>query len=207
MASWLIDSGVKAGDPVCVHPYRTWCYQTDHPDSLKCPTNAAVEAGQLPVLKLFVSNSIANLACCDPDGRNLLQITFRHRCRECVTYLVSKLYTTVNFPVCSLPMHIYLQIKMWMRKAQARQRYPLEREFGDLVHVDGFPMQKASSNPRGRALRGSIEVKGSSCGFPVTSSFVGPSCVCHHPAAPPSQSASVVLPQLHPPQNMKSTRR
>ncbi|KAL1250825.1 hypothetical protein QQF64_018621 [Cirrhinus molitorella] len=68
-------------------------------------------------------------------------------------------------------------------------------------------MQKLSSNPRGRALRGCTEVKESSCGFPVTSSFVGPSCVCHHPAAPPSQRASVVLPQLHPPQTMRSTRR
>uniref|UniRef100_A0A671KA42 Uncharacterized protein n=1 Tax=Sinocyclocheilus anshuiensis TaxID=1608454 RepID=A0A671KA42_9TELE len=160
-----------------------------------CPTHAAIEAGQLLILKLFVSRSIANLACCDPGGRNLLQIAIQHRRRECVTYLASKLYITVNFPGCSLPMHIYLQIKTWICR------------LGDLVHVDGFPMQKKSSNPRGRAMRGCIEVKESSRGFPVTSCFVGPSCVCHHPAAPPSQSASVVLPQLHPPQTMKSARR
>uniref|UniRef100_A0A673KZ65 Uncharacterized protein n=1 Tax=Sinocyclocheilus rhinocerous TaxID=307959 RepID=A0A673KZ65_9TELE len=191
----LINSGVRAEDPVGVHPYRTWCYQTAHPDSLKCPTHAAVEAGHLLILKLFVSRSIANLACCDPGGRNLLQIAIRHRRREFVTYLASTLYITVNFPGCSLPMHIYLQIKTWIRR------------LGDLVHVDGFPMQKKSSNPRGRAMRGCIEVKESSRGFPVTSCFVGPSCVCHHPAAPPSQSASVVLPQLHPPQTIKSARR
>ncbi|XP_042568421.1 protein ANKUB1-like, partial [Cyprinus carpio] len=166
-----------------------------------------VHSHLLLVLKLFVSSSIANLACCDPSGRNLLQIAIRHRRRECVTCLASKLYITVNFPGYSLPMYIYLQIKIWICRAQARERHLLGRKLGDLVHVDGFPMQKKSSNPRGWALRGCIEVKESSCGFPVTSSFVGPSCVCHYPAAPPSQSASVVLPQLHPPQAIKSTRQ
>ncbi|XP_026091221.1 protein ANKUB1, partial [Carassius auratus] len=204
MANLLINGGVKAEDPVGFHPYCTWCYLMDHPDSLKCPTHAAVEAEQLLVLKLFVSRSIASLACCDPSGRNLLQIAIRHRCRECVTYLASKLYITVNFPGYSLPMYIYLQIKTWILRAQARKRQLLVRKLGDLVHFDGFPMQNKSSNLRGRALRRYIEVKESSCNFPVTSSFVGPSCVCHHSAAPTSQSASVVLPQLHPPQTMKS---
>uniref|UniRef100_A0A8C1TNS5 Ubiquitin-like domain-containing protein n=1 Tax=Cyprinus carpio TaxID=7962 RepID=A0A8C1TNS5_CYPCA len=166
-----------------------------------------VHSHLLLVLKLFFSSSIANLACCDPSGRNLLQIAIRHRRRECVTCLASKLYITVSFPGYSLPMYIYLQIKIWICRAQARKRHLLGRKLGDLVHVDGFPMQKKSSNPRGWALRGCIEVKESSCGFPVTSSFVGPSCVCHYPAAPPSQSASVVLPQLHPPQAIKSTRQ
>ncbi|XP_051764231.1 protein ANKUB1-like [Ctenopharyngodon idella] len=33
---------------------------------------------------------------------------------------ISKLYTTVNCPWCSLPMHIYLQNKTWIHKVQAR---------------------------------------------------------------------------------------
>ncbi|KAI2650094.1 Protein ANKUB1 [Labeo rohita] len=113
------------------------------------------------------------------------------------------MYTTVNFPGCSLPMHIYLQIKTWMHEAQARQRWK-ESVMIRRMLMD-FPWRRCP-NPRGKALRGCIEVKESSCGFPVTSSFVGPSCVFHHPTAPPSQGASVVLPQLHPPQIMKSGR-
>uniref|UniRef100_A0A8C2G080 Uncharacterized protein n=1 Tax=Cyprinus carpio TaxID=7962 RepID=A0A8C2G080_CYPCA len=195
------------------HYHQTFKSPLSHRNSEKYKDNVSwdrlivVHSHLLLVLKLFVSSSIANLACCDPSGRNLLQIAIRHRRRECVTCLASKLYITVNFPGYSLPMYIYLQIKIWICRAQARKRHLLGRKLGDLVHVDGFPMQKKSSNPRGWALRGCIEVKESSCGFPVTSSFLGPSCVCHYPAAPPSQSASVVLPQLHPPQAIKSTRQ
>uniref|UniRef100_A0A8C1RC30 Uncharacterized protein n=1 Tax=Cyprinus carpio TaxID=7962 RepID=A0A8C1RC30_CYPCA len=194
-------------------PIKHFLIPLSHRNSGKYKDNVSrdrlivVHSHLLLVLKLFFSSSIANLACCDPSGRNLLQIAIRHRRRECVTCLASKLYITVNFPGYSLPMYIYLQIKIWICRAQARKRHLLGRKLGDLVHVDGFPMQKKSSNPRGWALRGCIEVKESSCGFPVTSSFVGPSCVCHYPAAPPSQSASVVLPQLHPPQAIKSTRQ
>ncbi|XP_051978363.1 protein ANKUB1-like [Xyrauchen texanus] len=207
LASWLIKSGVKAEDPVGVHPYRTWCSVMNHPDTLKCPAHAAAEAGQLLILKLFISTSIANLACCDPSGRNLLQIAIGHRHRECVSHLVSKLYTTVNFPGYSLPMQIYLQIKTWIQKAKMRQQRLFGSKVGDPVQVDGFPMQRMFLNPIGRMLRECVDVKNPSCGVSMTTSFVGPSCLSHYPAIPSSQIASVKLPQLHHSQTQKSTGR
>ncbi|KAI7790954.1 putative protein ANKUB1 [Triplophysa rosa] len=206
MASWLMDTGVKAEDFVGVHPYRMWCYKTEHLDSLKCPVHAAAEAGQLLILKLFISRSAENLTCRDPSDQNVLRIAIKHRHRECVTYLVSKLCTTLNFSGCSLPMNIYLQIKLWIRKARRRQS-PFVSRIGDAVQVDGVPMKKTSLHPRCRAVRGCVEVKRSPCGFEMTSPFVGSSCLSHHPAASPSHNASVKLPQLHPPHTPKSKRR
>lgn len=103
-------------------------------------------------------------------------------------------------------MSIYLQIKMWIRKAR-RQQSPFGCRIGDTVQVDGIPVKRGSLHPKCRAMRGCVEVKRSPCGFEMTSSFVGSSCLSHHPAASPSQNASVKLPQLHPPHTPKSKRR
>lgn len=97
LASWLLDNGMQAHEPVGVHPSLVWCYETDHPESLICPVHAAVESGQLLILKMFLSRNILNLACRDPINRNLLQIAIHHRHKKCVSHLVSKLYTMVIF--------------------------------------------------------------------------------------------------------------
>lgn len=140
-----MDTGVKAEGPVG-YP-STWCYKSNHPDSLNCPVHAAAEAGQINILKLFISRSAENLTCRDPSGQNVLRIAIKHRHRECVTYLVSKLYTTLNFSGCSLSMNIYLQIKLWIRKAR-RQQSPFGSRICDMVQVDGVPMKRTSLHPR-----------------------------------------------------------
>ncbi|XP_061593155.1 protein ANKUB1-like isoform X2 [Cololabis saira] len=33
LASWLLERGASAEEPVGVHPYRQWCQQTAHPDT------------------------------------------------------------------------------------------------------------------------------------------------------------------------------
>lgn len=207
MASWLLDNGVQAHEPVGVHPSRVWCYETDHPESLKCPVHGAVEAGQLHILKMFLSRSILNLACRDPSNRNLLQIAIYHRHKKCVSHLVSKLYTMVTFCGFALSMWIYAQIKAWIIKAKRRllktsvpvNRGLLRSRVGDTLLIDGFSLSRMSSVPRGAVFNGCTWVNKSSCGFhALTSQLTGLSCPCHHPAVLSSQNASKRLPQLLP---------
>lgn len=207
MASWLLDNGVQAHEPVGVHPSRVWCYETDHPESLKCPVHAAVEAGQLLILKMFLSRNMLNLACRDPSNQNLLQIAIYHQHKNCVSHLVSKLYTMVTFRGFALSTWIYVQIKIWINKAKRGllkksvlvNRGPLRSRVGDTLLIDGFSLSRMSSVPRGSVFKGSTWVKKSSCEFhALTSQLTGSSCPCHHPAVLSSQNASEGLPQLLP---------
>ncbi|KAB5559224.1 hypothetical protein PHYPO_G00026530 [Pangasianodon hypophthalmus] len=206
MASWLLDNGVQAHEPVGVHPSRVWCYETDHPEALKCPVHAAVEAGQLHILKMFLSRNILNLACRDPSNRNLLQIAIYHQRKKCVSHLVSKLYTMVTFRGFTLSTWIYVQIKIWIIKAKRglktsvpANRGPFRSRVGDTLLIDGFSLSRMSSVPRGSVFKGCTWVNKSSCGFQaLTSQFTGSSCPCHHPAVLSSQNASERLPQLLP---------
>ncbi|GAA6110879.1 protein ANKUB1 [Tachysurus ichikawai] len=54
MAIWLPDSDAQAHKLVGVHPSRVWCYETDHPEFLKCPVHAALETGQLHILQMVL---------------------------------------------------------------------------------------------------------------------------------------------------------
>lgn len=203
MASWLLDNGVQAHEPVGVHPSRVWCYETDHPESLKCPVHAAVEAGQLLILKMFLSRSILNLACRDPSNRNLLQIAIHHQHKKCVSHLMSKLYARVNFRGFALSTWIYVQIMIWIIKAKRGLlktcRGPFRSSVGDTLLIDGFSLSRMSSVSRGSVFKGCTWVNKSSCGFQaLTTQLTGSSCLCHHPAVLESQNASEELPQLLP---------
>ncbi|XP_058257341.1 protein ANKUB1-like [Hemibagrus wyckioides] len=208
MASWLLDNGAHAHKPVGVHPSRVWCHETDHPESLKCPVHAAVEAGQLHILKMFLSRNILNLACRDPSNRNLLQIAISHQHKKCVTHLVSKLYTMVTFRGFALSTWIYVQIKIWIIKAKRRlfktsvpaDSGPFRSRVGDTLQIDGFSLSSMSPVPRSSVFKGCTWVKKSSCGFQsLTSQRSVSSCPCHQPAVLSSQNASERLPQMLPP--------
>lgn len=210
MASWLLDNGVQAHEPVGVHPSRVWCYETDHPESLKCPVHAAVEAGQLLILKMFLSRNILNLACRDPSKRNLLQIAIHHQHKKCISHLVSKLYTMVTFHGFALSTWIYVQIKLWIIKAKRgllkANRGPFRSRVGDTLLIDGFSLSRMSSVPRGSVFKGCTWVKKSSCEFQaLTSQHTVSSCPCHHPAVVSSQNASEGQPQLLPLASSKMT--
>ncbi|KAI4898274.1 hypothetical protein NFI96_024408, partial [Prochilodus magdalenae] len=211
LASWLLDNGMQAQEPVGVHPYRVWCYEMDHQDYLKCPIHAAVEAGQLLVLKMFLSRNVLNLAC----GQNLLRIAIHHRHMDCVSYLVSKLYSVVTFPGFVVSVWLYVQIKRWIHKAKRGplacglpNRGPFRSTVGDTLLVDGFSLSGMSTALRGPMLKGCSRVKHSSCGFhALTSAAASPSCPSHRPAVLGSQRASVQLPQLLPPTTNKRRQK
>ncbi|XP_066565658.1 protein ANKUB1 [Amia ocellicauda] len=146
LAGWLLGAGVRADEPVGVHPSREWCRDTDHSDVAKCPVHAAVEAGQLLILKLFLSSSVECLDCIDPWGHSLLQIAIRQRHKDTVLYLASKLWSVVSCPLLSLPLRTYVKIKRWLLHAQktiASRKFlgrsvPFQVRVGDSVLVDGF---------------------------------------------------------------------
>jgi len=155
LADWLLQRRARPGQPVGVHPYRLWCHQTAHPDSSRCPIHIASERGQLHILKLFVSNNPVTLACRDHCGRSPLQIAIQHSHKECVCYLISKLYSVMSLPKMCVPMHVYLQIKAWVKVGQTRAASKrvhatsaaIRARIGDMVLVDGFTESKMSSKP------------------------------------------------------------
>lgn len=156
LAGWLLEGGMRAVEPVGVHPYRHWCHQTAHQDTRKCPIHVAAENNQLLILKLFISKSLSSLACRDPGGHDPLKIAIQHGHRDCVCYLANKLCSVISLPNISLPMRMYLQIKRWVSLGQnkaASQRFqvsiaPLKDCVGDTMLVDGFTKPKMSSKSR-----------------------------------------------------------
>ncbi|XP_055796884.1 protein ANKUB1-like [Salvelinus fontinalis] len=205
LAGWLLERGVRAIEPVGVHPYREWCHQMAHPDAAKCPAVASIERGQLTILKLFIASSVLTLACRDPQGRDPLRIALQHGHRECVRHLATKLCSVVVLPGMALPMRTYVQIKRWVRLGQRRaasrhciglNRAPFRTRVGDTVLVDGFTLPKMSSKPRRSEAK---------AGFRVTSKASQPltpiNCPSHVSCmlrALSSQHAPLQLPKLHP---------
>ncbi|XP_060053520.1 protein ANKUB1 isoform X2 [Erinaceus europaeus] len=153
LTEWALKQGARPHEAVGAHPYRAWCQEGLHADVAKCPVHAAVEAGQLLVLKAFVRCSVLGLACRDPGGHTPLALACKHQQRDCALYLLSKLWSTVSFLKVSLPMRLYIKIKHWVLRAQSRSLH--KRHFGgakmagarvgDTVMVDGFTKPKMTS--------------------------------------------------------------
>ncbi|XP_062987548.1 protein ANKUB1 [Elgaria multicarinata webbii] len=153
LLAWLLKQGARPTEPVGIHPYREWCHENDHPDVKKCPVHAAAEAGQLMMLKAFVNYSVLCLQCPNSTGQTPLQLCIQHRRKDCVLYLVTKIWSVVSYPNFSLSMKIYLKLKLWLLKAQSNIRMMKRRNqtavfrtrVGDLVLVDGFTKPKMTS--------------------------------------------------------------
>ncbi|KAJ8374341.1 hypothetical protein SKAU_G00049210 [Synaphobranchus kaupii] len=210
LASWLLRRGVRAEEPVGVHPYRTWCRDTDHPETAKCPVHAAAEAGQLHILKFFVGSSVLNLVCPDPAGFTPLRIVLRYGHQECVRYLVIKLWSVVSFPGLVLTMGLYIQVKRWACKAQKKasrwsQRAPSRARVGDTVLVDGFTIPEMTSKPWSRGTRAGVRVRGRV--LPALTAACNPNCHSHDPSSVLSTpNAPSRLPHLHPDTTVGSGR-
>ncbi|XP_021567616.1 protein ANKUB1 isoform X2 [Carlito syrichta] len=150
---WALKQGVGPHEAVGVHPYRAWCQEVLHVDVSKCPIHAAAEAGQLLILKVFVHCSVLCLECKNAAGQTPLTIAFKHKHKDCVLYLLSKMWSTVCFLKISVPMRIYIKIKQWVLRAQGHclQKGQLcgTRVFGtkvgDTMIVDGFTKSKMTS--------------------------------------------------------------
>ncbi|XP_034989825.1 protein ANKUB1 isoform X2 [Zootoca vivipara] len=153
LLAWLLKQGVKPTEPVGIHPYREWCHENSQPDVTNCPVHAAAEAGQLMVLKAFVNYSVLCLECQNSAGQTPLQLCILHRHKNCVLYLVTKMWSVVSYPNSSLPMKIYIRLKLWLLKAQnnictkkrRKQTSVFRTRVGDIVLVDGFTEPKMTS--------------------------------------------------------------
>ncbi|XP_031305023.1 protein ANKUB1 [Camelus dromedarius] len=154
LTEWALKQGVRPNEAVGVHPYRAWCHEALHADVSKCPIHAAVEAGQLLILKAFVNCSVLCLECKNAAGQTPLAIAFKHKQKDCVLYLLSKMWSTVSFLKISVPMRIYIKIKQWILRAQSHNLNKSQlcgaRVFGakvgdTVMMVDGFTKPKMTS--------------------------------------------------------------
>uniref|UniRef100_A0A8C3WUZ0 Ankyrin repeat and ubiquitin domain containing 1 n=1 Tax=Catagonus wagneri TaxID=51154 RepID=A0A8C3WUZ0_9CETA len=153
LTEWALKQGVRPNEAVGMHPYRAWCHEALHADVYKCPIHAAAETGQLLILKTFVNCSVLCLECKNAAGQTPLTIAFKHKHKDCVLYLLSKLWSTVSFLKISVPMRIYIKIKQWILRAQShklnKSQYCGARvwgaKVGDTVMVDGFTKPKMTS--------------------------------------------------------------
>lgn len=146
VSTWLLKKGTSPTEAVGVHPYREWCQESNHPDVSKCPVHAAAEAGQLMMLKAFTNYSVLCLECQNSTGQTPLQLCIQHRHKNCVLYLVTKLWSVVSSSNFALPMKIYIKLKLWLLKVQnnirtkkrGNQTAVFRTRVGDTVLVDGF---------------------------------------------------------------------
>ncbi|XP_029795925.1 protein ANKUB1 [Suricata suricatta] len=154
LTEWAMQQGVRPDEAVGAHPYRAWCHEALHADVSKCPIHAAAEAGQLLILKAFVNCSVLCLECKNAAGQIPLTIAFKHKHKDCVLYLLSKMWSTVSFPnKISVPMRIYIKIKQWVLKAQSHNLNKNQlcgakvpgAKVGDTVMVDGFTTPQMTS--------------------------------------------------------------
>ncbi|XP_042368474.1 protein ANKUB1-like [Plectropomus leopardus] len=181
LAGWLLERGTHAEEPVGVHPYRQWCYQTAHRDTGKSPIHIAAESSQLLILKLFITKNPLTLACWDPAGHDPLKVAIQCGHRDCVRYLANKLCSVVSLPNMSLPMRIYLQIKRWVslgqkRAASNRCLYTstaFKARVGDILLVDGFNQTNMSSKSRKAVIKQGRRIKAKALQLlPPTNNFL-----------------------------------
>ncbi|KAM5293047.1 protein ANKUB1 [Ctenodactylus gundi] len=146
LTEWALEQGARPHETVGVHPYRAWCQEALHADVSKCPIHAAAEAGQLLILKAFVNCSVLCLECKNAAGQTPLTIACKYKHKDCVLYLLSKMWSTVSFSKISVPMRIYIKIKEWILRAQSHSLHKSQlckakvsgAKVGDTVMVDGF---------------------------------------------------------------------
>ncbi|XP_029471355.1 protein ANKUB1 [Rhinatrema bivittatum] len=184
LADWIQKQGARADEAVGVHPYREWCCETDHLDIAKCPIHAAAEAGQLLILKSFINHNILCLECQNPLQQTPLKICIKHRHKNCVQYLVMKMWSTVSYPKLSLPMKIYIKMKRWLDTAQ--KRVPAKKRFsraaafrthvGDTVVVDGFSEPKMTSKGLGKVTSKNPGSKSSKLPVIASVKYIGEKC-------------------------------
>ncbi|KAM9316500.1 protein ANKUB1 [Gastrophryne carolinensis] len=144
LAEWLLKKGARADESVGVHPYKEWCCETDHPDMGKCAIHAAAEAGQILLIRAFVARNVLCLECQNPLGETPIKMCIRLGHKDCVLYLVMKMWSLVSFAKISLPMNIYIKVQRWLLMVKKKMRKvakwtpQFKSHVGDPLVVDGF---------------------------------------------------------------------
>jgi len=70
-----LQRGARGHEPVGIHPFRKWCFESEHPETKRCPLHVACLKGHLPILRLFVKNSPLCFITKDEHGRTPLQVS------------------------------------------------------------------------------------------------------------------------------------
>lgn len=209
LSAWLLTHGVRPTEAIGVHPYREWCQENNE---TKCPVHAASEAGQVMILKAFVNYSVLCLECQNSAGQTPLQLSIRHKHKDCVLYLVTKMWSVVSYPNFSLPMKIYIKLKLWLLKAQNNIRIMKRRNqtavfrtrVGDIVLVDGFTKPKMTSKG---FFQAAVKDRGST-DFNLNHHFQPGRGVCHWTVSKNFQSGTnIKFPPLGDGNKSSNTKR
>ncbi|XP_007502109.2 protein ANKUB1 isoform X1 [Monodelphis domestica] len=203
LTEWTLRQGAKPNEAVGVHPYREWCHENHHPDTIKCPIHAAAETGQLLILKAFINYNVLCLVCKNAVGEIPLTIALKNRHKDCVLYLVSKMWSTISYSKISVPMRIYVKIKQWLLRAQHRilQRtgqiriHAFRTRVGDFVMVDGFTQPKMTSKEWSKSR--SKDTKSKVSKLPSVHDKI-PMKKTGHPSTVPRQQKSIESIKLPP---------
>ncbi|KAJ1088291.1 hypothetical protein NDU88_001449 [Pleurodeles waltl] len=213
LAECMLQQGARADEAVGCHPYREWCSETDHPDLSKCPVHAAAEAGQLLILKAFITRNVACLEREDSLGKSPLKICIEQRHKDCVRYLIMKIWSVVSFPKLSIPMKIYVKIKKWLDRAQkcilvrkcSHQASGFRTRVGDMVVVDGFTELKMTSKGFFTPKKKRISCKRANADDGI---YQGKDCVAQTTLSKKKSWKSLKLPAVrHPKQKLKSLQK
>ncbi|XP_068135357.1 protein ANKUB1 isoform X2 [Hyperolius riggenbachi] len=171
LAEWLQKKGARADEAIGAHPYREWCCNTDHPDIGKCAIHAAAEAGQILLIKAFIARNVLCLQCQNPYGLIPLKICIRNGYKDCVLYLIMKMWSVVSFPKISLSMYIYIRVKKWLFRVQKKlskvKRWApaFKTRVGDPFVVDGFTEPNMTSTSLHGLYQGKWKKVARSCNY------------------------------------------
>ncbi|ELU15121.1 hypothetical protein CAPTEDRAFT_53190, partial [Capitella teleta] len=159
----LLRMGVRADEPVGIHPIRQWCKTAEvHIDAKKTPIHEAAESGQIGVLRSFVHHNVCTVMAKDGNDLNPLNIALRKKQKPCASFLLTKQWSKMNYTKKhSVPLSIYVKMKRWGERGRDKafmlhghwkssvknpRRLPQSGALvGQGVQLDGFSSSKMAS--------------------------------------------------------------
>ncbi|XP_061198377.1 uncharacterized protein LOC133206413 [Saccostrea echinata] len=164
LARVLIKQGVRADEPIGVHPHKLWCTSQAHIETKKAPIHEATEQGQLNVLRLIVNHDITSVMARDGHDLCALNIALRRSKKPCASFLLTRQWTKVPIgKLGSVTVQTLRSIRLWCEGAKDRayskfgpnksSLKKMKYSGGPLVShgepvVDGFTKSPMTGKPR-----------------------------------------------------------
>ena len=164
LARVLIKQGVRADEPIGVHPHKLWCTSQAHIETKKAPIHEATEQGQLNVLRLIVNHDITSVMARDGHDLCALNIALRRSKKPCASFLLTRQWTKVPIgKLGSVSVQTLRTIRLWCEAAKDRayskfgpgksSLKKMKFSGGPLVShgepvVDGFTKSPMTGKPR-----------------------------------------------------------
>lgn len=121
LARVLIKQGVRADEPIGVHPHKLWCTSQAHIETKKAPIHEATEQGQLNVLRLIVNHDITSVMARDGHDLCALNIALRRSKKPCASFLLTRQWTKVPIgKLGSVTVQTLRTIRLWCEGAKDR---------------------------------------------------------------------------------------